>query len=585
MTFEEKKKELLLHLSHLQLLAEEAGSSSLIPKIDAQAQKLSEERFHLVVLGQFKRGKTTLINAILGEPLLPIAVVPLTSVLTLLRYGERKRISVIFLSGDRREISSDELEQYVTERGNPNNEKLVRYVEIEFPCEFLREGVVLIDTPGIGSLFLHNTEITYSFIPHIDAAIFVLSADPPITKTEFDFLKDVVRYVDKVFFVFNKVDMLQERDLIEAVDYNVKVLREEMGNDAVAFLPVSALRALEAKREQSLLQLQLSGLPDAERSIQMFLQQEKAATLLHASLRRIEHLIAELQFETELELKATTMPLDDLDSRIARFEILVNSLQRDRKRFEYLLAGEVTSLQQWIEGELETFAAQEKERLGTTMVELMNQAQELTSAEFQEQAEQRIMQQMVADFDSWRPGNESRIVQKYRQIVGGYVQDINSFVQQFLEQSAQLFDIDVKPFAEIESFVWKKTFYYKVDDDPVFLDIDFPKLSLALLPASSSRKRILRKYRERISEKVMQNCGRLRYEYVYSIQEACRSFQANLDRMISEVVEAIHTTLQKAIQRRKENEAAVRDDIGRVRRRLTQLENIRSQVRTNGART
>jgi predicted GTPase len=85
--------------------------------------KLRQNRFNLVILGAFKRGKSTLINALLGEPILPTAIVPLTSVVTVLGYGEHLNIEVLFQNGERKTISQQELVDYITEKGNPRNRK------------------------------------------------------------------------------------------------------------------------------------------------------------------------------------------------------------------------------------------------------------------------------------------------------------------------------------------------------------------------------------------------------------------------------------------------------------------------------
>ena len=104
----------------------ELKGSNLVQLID----KLRKNRFNLVILGAFKRGKSTLINALLGEPILPTAIVPLTSVVTVLGYGDQLSIEVLFQNGEQRNISRPELVEYITEKGNPRNQKGVREVDI-----------------------------------------------------------------------------------------------------------------------------------------------------------------------------------------------------------------------------------------------------------------------------------------------------------------------------------------------------------------------------------------------------------------------------------------------------------------------
>lgn len=126
-------------------------------------EQLISNCFNLVILGQFKRGKTTLINSLIGKEILPSSVVPLTSVVTILKYSEEVSCVVSMEDGNEKKIRIEELPDYVTEKGNPKNIRGVRCARIGYPSPFLEKGILLVDTPGVGSTFLHNTETTYEF--------------------------------------------------------------------------------------------------------------------------------------------------------------------------------------------------------------------------------------------------------------------------------------------------------------------------------------------------------------------------------------------------------------------------------------
>lgn len=143
-------------------------------------EKIAAQTFNLVVAGQFKRGKSSIINALLGAELLPVGVVPLTSVVTILSAGEVTQVEVAFEDGRIEAAAVEQLAEYVTEKGNPKNVKAVREVHIRHPSAWLRGGVRLIDTPGIGSVYRHNTDVAYGFLPKADAVLFVLSVDQPL---------------------------------------------------------------------------------------------------------------------------------------------------------------------------------------------------------------------------------------------------------------------------------------------------------------------------------------------------------------------------------------------------------------------
>jgi GTPase SAR1 family protein len=187
----------------LKELGDIAVSENSKTKTQLICDKLKADVFSLVVVGQFKRGKTTFINALLGKDFLPTAIIPLTSIITILKYGVELKINVFFENNNRKDISVDELKLYVTEKHNPKNEKGVDRVEIFYPSDYLKNGVQIIDTPGVASVHEHNTKTTYEYLPNADVAVFLISVDPPITQAELHFLKDIKNLVVKTFFIQN----------------------------------------------------------------------------------------------------------------------------------------------------------------------------------------------------------------------------------------------------------------------------------------------------------------------------------------------------------------------------------------------
>jgi predicted GTPase len=170
-------------------------------------KRLDQGKIHIAVLGQFKRGKSSLLSALLGEEVLPTSVIPLTSIPTYIRFSHSRYIRVHFDNDKKDDVftsdSSEEirmfLSRYVSEEENPGNRLGVESVELYFDSGLLRQGAVLIDTPGIGSTHLHNTEATLNFLPQCDAALFLVSADPPITEVEISFLNQVREKIKKYF--------------------------------------------------------------------------------------------------------------------------------------------------------------------------------------------------------------------------------------------------------------------------------------------------------------------------------------------------------------------------------------------------
>src|SRR5436309_11826074 len=109
-------------LSRLDELAGEAGASDVAEEARSLAQRIAEGRFYVACVGQFKRGKSTLLNALVGDPILPTGVVPVTSIVTILRHGHRRSARVRFAEGGWQAIDPEALAAYVSEAQNPQNE-------------------------------------------------------------------------------------------------------------------------------------------------------------------------------------------------------------------------------------------------------------------------------------------------------------------------------------------------------------------------------------------------------------------------------------------------------------------------------
>jgi GTP-binding protein EngB required for normal cell division len=254
-------------------------------------ERLVEGRLQVAVLGQFKRGKSSFLNAMLGESLLPTGVVPLTAVATFIHWAATPSIRVAYLDGrpdgvlraaDTQQIH-EQLARFVTEEENPRNRLGVPRVDLVYPAPLLQQGIVLIDTPGVGSTLRHNTEAAIEVLPDCDAGFFVLSADPPVTEAELAYLERVRPHVARLFFIFNKIDYLAADERDKALAFLRRSLREHMSD--AADLPIfilSARQALASRRAGDAAGLAQSGLAEIEHHLVAFLAREKVGSLRQA---------------------------------------------------------------------------------------------------------------------------------------------------------------------------------------------------------------------------------------------------------------------------------------------------------------
>ena len=226
-------KEMREVFSHYELTKKELKrTEDLIDKIENQKITIS-------VIGQFKRGKSMLVNSILGDRILPIGIVPVTAVVTTIEHGE-KAATVRFDNGIIKEIPFEDMSGYINEQSNTDNHLGVRQVAVYSPSDFLKGGITLVDTPGVGSVHQKNTDEAYAFVKESDAVIFMLSVDSPINQIEVDFLRNAKEYASKFYFVVNKIDTIDEDDLEEYVGYCTDLIKRLMEVESIQLFPVSA---------------------------------------------------------------------------------------------------------------------------------------------------------------------------------------------------------------------------------------------------------------------------------------------------------------------------------------------------------
>jgi GTPase SAR1 family protein len=365
-------------------------------------EKIETNTFNLVVVGQFKRGKTSLINALLGADILPVAVVPLTSIVTIMKYGDALSITVHFNDGRVTEIKTESLPDYVTERGNPKNARDVSEVVITYPSPYLRGGVQMIDTPGVGSVYQHNTDVAYQYLPKSDAALFLLSVDQPLSKAELDFLKDVAEYSNRIFFLLNKADYFSEADLRESMDFSKNVLKEAMGAD-VRIFPVSAKLALEGKLSGAEDLVRKSLLPQFAEVLNSFLMEEKGKILILSVANNLLRLISRARFEVELEIKSLTTPLEELKEKIKTFEEKKKEVLIEKSDFDLLLDGEIKKIMKNIlDEDLNAYGQELRSKAEASLEEYYRENTGLSLKELHKHLEEHIISEVKQAVNAWR---------------------------------------------------------------------------------------------------------------------------------------------------------------------------------------
>ena len=253
--------------------------------------RLAEDRFNLVFIGRFSRGKSSLMNAILGTDRLPTGIVPLTSVVTTVGYGTSEKV-ILRYQGKHLDIpvSIEELPRYVTQEGNPGNELGIATANIELPAQILRRGYHFIDTPGLGSAIAENTLTTESFLPEADALVLVTSYESPLSAEEVRSLETMESGL-QVFVIINKQDLAPEDERCQAANFVRGQLKARFGNAVPEIFSVSARDAIAAKLSHDQPLLASSGMPEFEARLAEFLVDRKQSRFLARMCHRVRSLL------------------------------------------------------------------------------------------------------------------------------------------------------------------------------------------------------------------------------------------------------------------------------------------------------
>lgn len=318
--------------------------------------------FRVVVMGEIKKGKSSFINALCAQPgLVPVHSDVATSTVFKIRYGKGVRYTVFFQEKDsnghpaKKEITSSEIHDYGTESGNPDNIKKVDFIAVEGPSQLLKDGLILVDTPGVGGLFKKHRDITYRYAPKADAIFFVTdSVESPIGADEVSFLRELRRTTGLVYFVQTKAASADSEARKKRMENNISILENEVGipKDKIAYFVVDSKLKTEGDKSHDLDDLRDSGYPDLTTFIQRGLKPSKdyniAALAIARSRSKTENIRAELEQRKQIldsdneekikalgdEIEAASLSLKEWEagkalSLIQEFTLEMNNINSD----------------------------------------------------------------------------------------------------------------------------------------------------------------------------------------------------------------------------------------------------------------
>ena len=190
----------------------------------------------VAVLGQFKAGKSSFLNSLIGKSILPIGVIPVTTSITRLRYGTSERAVIRYFDGREEEVALGAVEDYTSEARNPSNQKNVEVVEVELPSLEAFAGLRLVDTPGLGSIFKYHMAASENWLPEVGTALLAISSDRPLAKDDLQLIRDLRKHTPKIVLLLTKADLLTPEQQKEVIQFFRTALQRELHEEFPIFL-------------------------------------------------------------------------------------------------------------------------------------------------------------------------------------------------------------------------------------------------------------------------------------------------------------------------------------------------------------
>jgi predicted GTPase len=554
-------------LLRLSKLAQELGAESVAEEARELAARITEGRFYVACVGQFKRGKSTLLNALVGHTVVPTGFVPVTAVPTVIRFGDELHARVRIRDGSWRDVDLSDLKEYVTEELNPENKKDVDGAEVFVPSPLLSSGMCFVDTPGLGSVFTGNTATTQAFIPHIDAGLVVVGADPPIAGEELTLVESVGKQVQDLILVINKADRTTDPERAAAVKFTREILAKRLHRPMGEVFEVSAAERMENR----------GPLRDWEKLLASLhhLVEDSGRNLVRAACDRgLQRLSEQLLAIISEDRDALQRPIEESERRIELMRKTINEAERSMHELSFLFMAEQHRISDlfverhkqflrsaWTESDAEFGEGLKSIPLGfgpRYRRRLMHLAQEISR--------RKVM--------PWLKPEQEEGERQYRAVARRFVEMGNNFLKKLA--GAGLSELTRMPHAldPEKGFRVRSGFIFEDFIGTAQPPSPLRWLADIFLPFVGGRKLITNDAREFLQHLLEVNCSRIQNDVLNRIQDSRGRLEVEIRKLLHEIRRIAEQALDWARKVKEEGAPAVQsavERLGRLEREVSAL--------------
>jgi GTP-binding protein EngB required for normal cell division len=513
-----------------------------------------DQTLNIAILGRFKAGKSSFLNHLLGRQVLPIGVVPVTTVVTEIEYGPREEAKVLFHDGRIQSVPVECIGEFISESENPENSKQVTRVRVGLPAMERYRGIRFVDTPGLESVFAHNTDASLEWLPNVGLALVAVGVDPPLSQHDIELIRNLSRYTPNISLLLTKVDVLDDGERAQVQGF----VQQQLGrywNGSVPVFPYSVRSGFEHLRaaldERFLLQVRAEA------------GEQRTAILRH----KMDALVRECTDYLTLALKAAETAdaerealrrrilgqkeaLDD--TRLALRLIVRHATGTARAAFEELLRKDEAPVGQRLLVDLDT------------EFPLWVRSLQIVTERFDAWLGARTTQEMVELSKTHR----SEFVEPIRRVSRQLSQSLQDFRNRLSERTLETLGVPLRT-TEMEFHA----------DDPRSPDVRVGKifdhtweLLSFLVPMALVKGIVKRHFQRKVGDVVFMNLSRLASQWETIVNAALLALEREAMRRLDGFIGTVEALI-----------AAAGEEAPRIREELEHLEGLRSQVsRGNG---
>ncbi len=537
-------------LLRLATLAEELGADELSVELRELATRVSEGRFYVACVGQFKRGKSTLINALIGQSILPTGFVPVTTVPTVVRFGNRTKARIRTREGAWKDIPVSDLKQYVTEELNPENQKGVQGAEVFVSSLLLSSGLCIVDTPGLGSVFTGNTAATRAFIPHIDAALLVVGADPPLAGEELSLVEAVGKQVQGLILVLNKADRTTDAEREAASKFIRQLLHKRLQREVSPVFEVSAQERVENRGPER-------DWRKLVHALQRLVDDSGRELVFAACERGLERLSEQLLAIIAEQRDALRRPIEESERRVTVMKQTIAEAERSMHELSFLFLAEQQRLS-------DLFVDRHKAFVDSVLPKANEQFEEVirsTPRGFGPSYRRHIMEaaRQIAHHNVtlWLKPEQQEAERQYRRAATRFVEVGNDFLRKLA--GAGIPELERMPHAldPEAGFRVRSQFTFMEFIELVQPASPLRWLADVLLPLVGARKLIQNDARQFLVRLIETNSTRVQSDILNRVQESRSRLEVDIRKLLHEVSWIAEEALVRARKVREEGEPAV----------------------------